>query len=323
MIGDNLEILGKYGKEDLAILYTARFSENILEFVESLQPPISREEKWVLIISTLYGCPIGCLLCDAGEYYAGRVPFEGMIAQIDYMISQRFPNRIIPIPKLKIQFARMGEPSLNEDVLHVLRELPKIYNAPGLLPCISTVAPNNTSEFFESLLKIKDQYYPNGKFQLQFSIHTTDVKQRHKIIPGKIWSFKEISEYGMKWYKKGDRKITLNFAVSQNNIVDPFVIKKWFDTERYLIKLTPVNPTNSALQNNIRSEITEQNSTNFRLAGEFRALGYSTLISVGEWEENQIGSNCGQFATKYINGSVKIKENYLCEDYNTALENSS
>ncbi len=323
MIGDNLEILGKYGKEDLAILYTASFAENILEFVESLQPPIIREDKWVLIISTLYGCPMGCLLCDAGEYYAGKVSSEGMIAQIDYMITKRFPDRIIPIPKFKIQFARMGEPSLNDDVLQVLREIPKIYNAPGLLPCISTVAPSNTSAFFEDLLKIKDQYYPNGKFQLQFSIHTTDNMQRQKIIPGKIWSFKEISEYGMKWYKKGDRKITLNFAIAQNNIVDPYVINKWFDTERYLIKLTPVNPTNSALQNNIRSEITEQNEKNFRLADEFRSMGYSTLISIGEWEENRIGSNCGQFATKYINGIVKIKENYLCEDYNTALENSS
>ena len=75
-----MEILGKYGKEELAILYIARYDGKIIEFVESVQPPVSREQKWVLILSTLYGCPLGCLMCDAGEYYFGKVSKEGMLA---------------------------------------------------------------------------------------------------------------------------------------------------------------------------------------------------------------------------------------------------
>ncbi|MCG3222397.1 MAG: radical SAM protein, partial [Candidatus Heimdallarchaeota archaeon] len=112
-----MELLGKYGKEDLAILYIAKQNDKVVEFVESIQPPIPREKKWVLIISTMYGCPIGCLMCDAGEYYHGNVSKEGMLEEIDYMIHSRFPEGKIPIPKLKIQFARMGEPTLNENVL--------------------------------------------------------------------------------------------------------------------------------------------------------------------------------------------------------------
>ena len=46
----NLEILGKYGKDDLAILYIGKFNNRVIEFVESVQPPITREEKWVIII---------------------------------------------------------------------------------------------------------------------------------------------------------------------------------------------------------------------------------------------------------------------------------
>ena len=48
-----MELIAKYGKEDLAILYIAKNQGKIVEFVESLEPPIPREKKWVLIISTM------------------------------------------------------------------------------------------------------------------------------------------------------------------------------------------------------------------------------------------------------------------------------
>ncbi|MCK4845649.1 MAG: radical SAM protein, partial [Candidatus Heimdallarchaeota archaeon] len=150
-----MELLGKYGKEDLAILYVAKNDDKVLEFVESLQPPIPREKKWVLIISTMYGCPIGCLMCDAGEYFHGKVSKEEMLEEIDYMVKARYPDGKVLVEKFKIQFARMGEPALNENVLEVLEELPKKYEAPGLLPCISTVAPKNSEEFFNRLITIK------------------------------------------------------------------------------------------------------------------------------------------------------------------------
>ena len=67
MSTEPLEILGTYGKEDIAILYVAKYQEKILEFVESVQRSIPRDEKWVLILSTLYGCPMQCVMCDSGE----------------------------------------------------------------------------------------------------------------------------------------------------------------------------------------------------------------------------------------------------------------
>ncbi len=310
-----MELLGKYGKEDLAILYIAKQEDKIVEFVESLQPPIPREEKWVLVISTMYGCPIGCLMCDAGEYYHGNVSKEGMLEEIDYMIRARFPEGKIPIDKFKIQFARMGEPSLNKDVLEVLKELPKTYDAPGLMPCISTIAPNGSDDFLNKLISIKDEVYPNGKFQLQFSIHSTDENVRHKWITTNIWSLEEISKYGEKWFKEGDRRITLNFAVAADSIIDPDVILKYFKPSMYWIKLTPVNPTSKAQSNQLKSGITEENSEYFPLVKAFRERGFDAEISIGEWEENDIGTNCGQFATKYINGEVGIKESYTTTKY--------
>ena len=311
-----MELLGKYGKEDLAILYVAKQNDKIVEFVESIQPPIPREKKWVLIISTMYGCPIGCLMCDAGEYYHGKVSKEGMLEEISYMIKDRFPSGEIPIPKFKIQFARMGEPTLNEHVLEVLRVLPQIYDAPGLMPCISTIAPKGSERFLEELISIKNNYYLNGSFQLQFSIHSTNEEERRKWMSPNIWTLDKIADYGEKWYENGDRKITLNFAVAEDSEIDPDVILKHFNPEKYWIKLTPVNPTNKAIHNKLQSGITEENAEINPLVEKFKKRGFEASVSIGEWEENEIGSNCGQFATKYQNDEVVIRENYTTSDYN-------
>ena len=310
-----MELLGKYGKEDLAILYIAKQEDKIVEFVESLQPPIPREEKWVLIISTMYGCPVGCLMCDAGEYYHGKVSTEGMFEEIDYMIRKRFPNGEVPIPKFKIQFARMGEPTLNDNVLDVLKLLPEKYSAPGLMPCISTIAPKKGENFLEKLIEIKDQLYTKGNFQLQFSIHSTDQNEREKWMTNNIWNLGDIAKFGEKWHKKGDRKITLNFAVAEDSMIDPEIVAHIFDPDKYWIKLTPINPTIKAKTNKLQSGITEENTEIFPLVKEFRKLGFSTAISIGEWEENDIGTNCGQFATQYNDGKVSIRESYTTTEY--------
>jgi len=316
-MSDKMEIVGKYGKDDLAILYIAKMDNGqILEFVESTQPPIPWEKKWVLIISTMFGCPIQCLMCDAGEYYNGNVSKEQMLEEIDFLIKSRFLDiKYIDVPKFKIQFARMGEPALNDDVLEVIRELPSIYDAPGLMPCISTVAPRTAREFMERLLVIKDQLYSNGKFQLQFSIHSTNEEIRKEIMASNIWTLEEIAEYGQRWFKEGDRKITLNFAVVKNYEIDSVTLRRIFDPEKYIIKITPINPTNKALENNLESAINEDNEHYFPLVEELKKLGFETFISIGEWEENKIGTNCGQFATRYNKGQIEIKETYLTSQY--------
>ncbi len=310
-----MELIGKYGREDLAILYIAKHDGKIIEFVESLQPPIPREKKWVLIISTMYGCPVGCLMCDAGEYYHGNISAEGMLKEIDFMIKNRFPDGKIPVNKFKIQFARMGEPTLNEKVLEVLKILPLKYEAMGLMPCISTIAPKGGEKFLDELILIKDELYPNGNFQLQFSIHSTDEEERQKWMTKNMWSLKKIAEFGERWFKDGDRRITLNFAVAEDSKIDPQIIQKLFDPTKYWIKLTPVNPTSKAVNNKLQSGITKENTEYFPLVEEFRKLGFDAAISIGAWEENEIGTNCGQFATQYKDGKVGIKESYTTTNY--------
>ena len=294
-----MEIISSQGNEELAKVYVAKMRDEpgyLVEFAESIQPPFSRDEKWVLIISTLYGCPIKCLMCDACGTYNGRLEVDEMLAQIDFLIKTRFPDGKVRMPKFKIQFARMGEPALNPNVLKVLRELPERYDAPGLMPCISSVAPAGGRLFFEDLMDIKNELYPDGRFQLQFSIHTTDLEKRDELMPINKWTLREIGQFGDRFWRTGDRKITLNFAMADGFPVVPKDIRRNFSPDRYIIKLTPINPTKRSVENNLRSMIDPEDPIpGQRFVDHFRSLGFETILSIGELDENEIGSNCGMY----------------------------
>ena len=304
-----MKILAKTGTEEIAMVYLAEMNNGkLIEFVESVQPPIPREKKWVLIVSILYGCPVGCRFCDAGEYYQGKLSKNEIISQIDYLIESRFKERKVPIEKFKIQFARMGDPAFNQNVLDVLEELPKRYDAPGLLPTISTIAPRGTDRFFERLLDIKKTLYKE-MFQLQFSIHTTDIEMRNWLIPVAKWDFEKIAEYGTAFYRKGERKITLNFALADGMPVNPDALLHNFSPDKFLIKITPVNPTYRAIKNEISSHILPDKEK-YEIIEKLKEVGYEVILSIGELEENHIGSNCGQYITNYLREKEIIKDGY-------------
>lgn len=307
-----MKILATTGKEEVAIVYIAEMDNgNLVEFVEAIQPPTPRQEKWVLLVSTMYGCPVGCKMCDAGGFYYGKVAKEDIFAQIDFLVRRRFLDGCIPSRQFKIQFARMGEPSFNLDVLSVIAEVPERYNAPGFLPSISTIAPRGTQHFFEEILEIKRSRFSGGRFQFQFSIHTTDEHLRDEIIPVKKWTFNEIAEYGERFYAPGDRKITLNFALAKGMPVDVKVLRAHFDPEKFLIKITPLNPTYSALANRLASYIDpHQPGKGYKLVEDLEAAGYQTIVSIGEVEENYIGSNCGQFVRRRLMAAQPLEHGY-------------
>ena len=303
-----MRIVATTGREDIAIVYVAELERGkYIEFAESLQPPFPREKKWVLTISTLYGCPVGCRFCDAGGFYQGKLSTHQILAQIDYFIKKRFPHQPVSVEKFKIQFARTGEPSFNNNVLDVLECLPEQYDAPGLIPSISTVAPSGRDRFFERLLAIKKRKY-GKKFQFQFSLHTTDEQMRNWLIPIRKWTFEKMVEYADAFYEQGDRKITLNFALSDGLPVDADVLLQHFTPEQFLIKVTPVNPTYQAMKNNILSLLPDQRG--YEIVEMLRAAGYEVILSIGELEENYIGSNCGQYITAFQKTRTPVKGGY-------------
>lgn len=307
-----IKIHASTGKEDIAMVYIVEMSSgNLVECVESVQPPLPREKKWVVLVSTMFGCPIGCIMCDAGGYYHGKPAKDEILSQIDFLVGKRFPDGEIPCEQFKIQFARMGEPSLNQAVLEVLQELPQRYNAPGLMPSISTIAPAGTEHFFDKLLEIKQEYYRGGHFQFQVSLHTTDPELRDRFIPVKKWSFEQIGKYGERFYEAGDRKVTLNFALAQGMPVDPGVLLKFFDPDKFLIKITPLNPTYRARENELSSYINPLSAEQkYDIVQNLQDSSYQVIISIGEREENFIGSNCGQYLRRHLSAEARIEDGY-------------
>ncbi len=307
-----MKVVASAGREDVAVVYIVQFSSGkMVECVEAVQPPIPRERKWVLQVSTLFGCPIGCSMCDAGGHYQGKLTAEEIFMQIDFLIHRRFTDGHVPSQQFKIQFARMGEPALNPHVLTVLDEMPRRYGAAGLIPSISTVAPNSSTNFFQRLVDIKRDKYRDGKFQLQFSLHATDEKLRDTIIPVNKWRFREIAEYGERFYSPGDRKLTLNFALTQGTAIDPDVLLRYFSPDMFLIKITPLNPTYRAMENNMVSYIDPvQERTGGDIPAVLRKAGYEVIVSMGEVEENYIGSNCGQYLKRHLAADTQVSDAY-------------
>ena len=84
-----MKIIGYTGKSDVAVVYIAEFeSGKQVEFTESVQPPYNKEKKWVLIISTLFGCPVKCRICDAGLEYRGKLNYNELLSQIDFLVTK-------------------------------------------------------------------------------------------------------------------------------------------------------------------------------------------------------------------------------------------
>ena len=292
-----MRLLSSTGDPELAMVHVAEDEEGRrIEFVDSVQPPRPRSEKWVVIVSTMFGCPVGCLMCDAGGRSGGPVDAKDILWQIDTAVKQRFPSGKPDTRMLKVQFARMGDPSLNLAVIEALEALPGQYPGTPVVASVSTVGLSGSSRFIERLRAVKDRSYGDGRFQLQFSVHSTDADTRHRLIPARTMSLREMASAGEAFRSPGDKKVTLNFCLIEGVPIDPAAVREAFDPEHFLVKLTPLNPTASSRRWGLVSMIGP--GTEARADGiveAFRAQGFETILSIGRFEENQIGSNCGLY----------------------------
>lgn len=288
------------GKEDVAQVFVMALEDGaMIECVQSVQRPLSICDKWVLIVSTLKGCPVRCPICDAGGRYTGKLTMEEIFSQIQLMISRKFPAGPPSTKRLKIQFARMGEPSFNDAVLDVLEALPDAFPGAPIQPSISTVAPVGRDGFFSRLINVKNRLYGNGWFQMQFSVHTTDDEARRRLIPIKTLSLDEMAALGDRFHAPGDRKVSLNFAPAEGFPLDPERLVRKFSPDRFIIKLTPINPTVSAASSKLVGIVDPGKPEVCQVVvKQFTRVGFETILNIGDLEENQIGSNCGMFIGK-------------------------
>lgn len=292
----SIQVLRTTGDADVARIHVAQVRQNkdlLIECVDGLDPPKAREDKWIVNISTQIGCPVGCPFCDAGGGFRGNLDVEELLGQVDWVLAQH-PDMAARCQKLKVHFARMGEPALNDAVLSALQQLPHRHNMPGLWACLATVAPSHRQDWFDHLLEIKQQLY-RGRFQLQFSVNSTDPVQREQFIPMPHWSLQQIAQYGARFFQRGDRKLLLNFALAKDSQFDPLTVKRIFNPDIFAIKLTPLNPTFRGQQNGFITILRSQRSEQVdRSIQELKEAGFDVVLSIGDVREDEVGSNCGQ-----------------------------
>jgi 23S rRNA (adenine2503-C2)-methyltransferase len=295
-----MRIIKRRAAPGLAQLYLAELaggSQRRIEFVDTREPEVPKAEKWVMMISTPVGCAVGCRMCDAGVAgFQGNLSADEMLAQVSFIVKHNPDLDLSRHPKVKIHFARMGEPALNPAVLEALRALAREFPYPGVIASISTVAPKSpaVTPWFTELLRVKDDCFPDGRFQLQFSLHATDEGLRHAIVPIKKWTLDEVAAYGRAFMRPGDRKVTLNFAPGPDEPLDADTIARVFDPQHFLIKVTPINPTLSAQRNRTAWVWTAAPAPLRGYAVELERRGFEVILSPSAPEELASETSCGQ-----------------------------
>jgi len=286
--------VGDYGKE-------TNLKADFLGLTREPEPFVHKEllpltEKWVITISTQYGCSVGCTFCDVPKVGPGKnATLNDLIGQI--LTGLSLHSEITWTNRLNIHFARMGEPSYNPNVLDCAKWLKEHIDPEFKVhPVVSTMMPNNNvwlKTFVHTWMRIKNRMY-KGNAGFQISINSTNETERSEMFNGKCLRLAEIRNI-MEGIIPIGRKITLNFAVADYEI-DPRVLLDFFPPEHYLVKLTPMHRTKTALENNISTntgEIYTSYHPYEEYEKELKKAGYDVIVFLASDYEDLGRITCG------------------------------
>ena len=284
--------LGDYGK-DVNIKCDAMGLTREIDKVEhtSLLP---LEEKWVITISSQYGCSMGCRFCDVPKVGMGlNATFNDLIRQV--LTGIKLHPEVEQTKRLNIHYARMGEPTFNPNVLDATKWL-KTHVDPEykIHPVVSTMMPRNNvwlKTFIHTWMRMKNRLL-HGEAGLQLSINSTNEAERKQMFNGKACTLREIGAI-MEGIIPNGRKITLNFAIAGYE-TDPNKLLHVFNPDDYIIKLTPMHKTDTALNNSIQTvgdytTYYPYESTEYHL----KKAGYDVLVFIASKEEDMSRITCG------------------------------
>jgi len=261
-------------------------------------PLLPLSEKWVITISTQYGCSTNCTFCDVPKVGPGlNVAYEDLRDQV--LIGLALHPEVSATKRLNVHFARMGEPTWNLDILEFARkirqEVRPFVGRSLVHPVVSTMMPKHNKALFSFLadwMEIKN-YDFRGDAGLQISVNSTDDAERETMFNGNALSLTEVARMGKALDFPKGRKITLNFAVA-NYKIDAVKLRDLFDPRRFICKLTPMHKTLAAVGNGI--ETTGDYTTPYpyqRHAELLRAVGFDVLTFIASHDEDAGRITCG------------------------------
>jgi adenine C2-methylase RlmN of 23S rRNA A2503 and tRNA A37 len=206
--------------------------------------------------------------------------------------------------KVKIGFARMGEPSWNiENVLGAMKNLPEISKSLDRnfrwLPCFNSILPRK-ADVLERVIEFKELVY-GGRLHLQISCNSTDEQQRKDLFGGAdVFSIEEIINI-VNRKKITNRTITLNFIVMKDIEISIKKLRKMgLNGNKFTVKLIPLNKTNNAKNNNLETVANYANYEKLlQLKNDFENNNIPVVVdAIAKCEE--AGLCCGQLAQIYL-----------------------
>lgn len=288
--------VGDYGKENNI---KAEFLGLHKEINGVKNTDVDLTEKWIATISTQKGCPMKCKFCDCPKFgFYGNATEEEMCYEIETILKG---EDVKETDRFNVHFARMGEPTFNFEVLNfaknILRNLvSKHIKAKTIHPVVSTMLPKSNKRLEEFLLEwcyIKNEIY-NGEAGLQFSINTTSNEQRNEQFNGMSLSLKEISKIADKLPMPKGRKYTLNFAVTSQTILNANELSRLFDKEKFIVKITPIHETDSAIKNGFNVTTSYSDYDVYRqFEKPLIDEGWQVIVFVPSKEEDSDRITCG------------------------------
>lgn len=294
--------LGDYGKEVNVKCDAMGLTREVPEVKHTKMLPL--EDKWVITISTQYGCYEMCLFCDVPKatrfsrnyFYQNKAlrpkflnaTFNDLIKQV--LIGLKLHPEVEFSKRLNIHFARMGEPTWNPNVLDATKWLKEhIDSEYHIHPVVSTMMPKRNiwlKTFIHTWMRMKNRLL-KGEAGLQLSINSTDENERHHMFCGSALTLKEISKI-MDGIVPSGRKITLNFAVAGYKISGE-TLREYFDPDDYICKLTPMHKTVSAVNSKMCPE-----KFDYREAEkDLKKAGFDVIVFQASKEEDFGRITCG------------------------------
>lgn len=187
----------------------------------------SRVERWMVGVSTMSGCPIGCKFCATGNMKGWRnLTYEEIAEQVRFIWKKNMQYHPVHSREFKINYTRMGEPFLNID------------NVCEAINLIDFFAPN-THHYVSTIgIRGSDFSWIEGNITLQISLHSLDEERRKNLIPvNNLMNLEELSQIRTK----SNLKTTLNLTLVDEADFDIEKLKQYFDPEYFFIKLSCIN----------------------------------------------------------------------------------
>lgn len=187
----------------------------------------SRSERWMIGVSCMSGCPVGCKFCATGNLKKWRkLASNEIIEQVNFVLEQNVGTSFSSAREHKINYTRMGEPFLNIDAVREAIEV------------IESAYPQ-THHYVSTIGVVGSDFsWIKGNISLQISLHSLDEHRRDELIPVKKMSIEELG----KIRTESNLKTTLNLTLVDEEDFDIAELTKYFDPEHFFIKLSPINP---------------------------------------------------------------------------------